>query len=75
MKKNEVQTDISQLSYEKLKPHLTQEEYELLSTKKPKTIYAASRIGGIRPSTLIYLHFVSGKRDKESGVVHGGAIL
>ncbi len=25
---------------------------------KPKTIYAASRISGIRPTTLLYLHYL-----------------
>lgn len=71
MKKNEALADISHLSYEELKPHLTLEEYELLNSKKPKTIYAASRIGGVRPTTLLYLHYMSGKKQKSKSAVEG----
>jgi NAD/FAD-utilizing enzyme apparently involved in cell division len=42
------------------------EEIEKLKTHKPTTIYAASRIPGIRPTTLIYLHqFIRKKKHVE----------
>lgn len=65
MKKNQEFTDISNLPYEKYEDQFTGEEYEKLIQHKPKTIYAASRISGIRPTTLIYLHFLASKRRKK----------
>ena len=58
MKKEEMFGDISGLDYGKYRGQFTGEEYEKLSQARPKTIHAASRISGIRPTTLLYLHFL-----------------
>lgn len=50
--------DISNLDYKKFKNQFTGEQYEKLMINRPKTIHAASRISGIRPTTLLYLHFL-----------------
>eukprot|EP01016_Furgasonia_blochmanni_P045164 TRINITY_DN6334_c0_g1_i2.p1 TRINITY_DN6334_c0_g1~~TRINITY_DN6334_c0_g1_i2.p1 ORF type:complete len:162 (-),score=42.30 TRINITY_DN6334_c0_g1_i2:131-616(-) len=56
MKKNQYRADISEMDFETLRDAISPEEIEKLKSHKPNTIFAASRIPGIRPTTLIYLH-------------------
>lgn len=65
MKKEEMHGDISNLDYQKYRSQFTGEEFEKLMANRPKTIHAASRIPGIRPTTLLYLHFLK-KQGSES---------
>lgn len=56
LKKNQYRADISELDFDHLKSCCSPEEIEKLKTHKPNTIHAASRIPGIRPTTLLYIH-------------------
>jgi tRNA U34 5-carboxymethylaminomethyl modifying enzyme MnmG/GidA len=58
MRKNHELRDITAIPYEMYEKQFTSEEYEKLMKEKPKTIFAASRISGIRPTTLLYLHYL-----------------
>ncbi|EGR32887.1 tRNA uridine 5-carboxymethylaminomethyl modification enzyme, putative [Ichthyophthirius multifiliis] len=59
LKQNEI--DISNIDYKNIKFAATQEEIELLKKFKPNTIYAASRIPGMRSSTLTFLYYQAKK--------------
>jgi len=49
-----------------LSSHVCKEEIEKLREHRPTTIFAASRIPGVRPTTLIFLHqFVRRKSSKK----------
>ena len=61
MRREQMNTDISQIPYEDYEKQFTGEEFEKLKFNRPKTIYAASRIPGIRPTTLLYLHYLRKK--------------
>lgn len=55
LQREQFMTNISGVNVEDLAENITTEELELLRDKKPTTIHAASRIPGIRPSTLLIL--------------------
>lgn len=61
MRREDMNSDISNIPYEQYEKQFTGEEYEKLKVNRPKTLYAASRIPGIRPSTLLYLHYLRKK--------------
>ena len=61
MHKNNFHKDISGIPYELYRKQFTGEEFEKLSKERPKTIFAASRLPGIRPTTLLYLQYLQGK--------------
>jgi len=56
LKKEQYRTDISDFDFEVLSQSVCKEEVEKLKDHRPTTIFAASRIPGIRPTTLIFLH-------------------
>ena len=56
MKKDQFTTDISEVEFDSLIASVCKEEIEKLKENKPQTIHAASRIQGIKPTTLIFLH-------------------
>lgn len=56
MRKEQFTTDISEVDFDTLLNSVCKEEVEKLKEHKPQTIHAASRIQGIKPTTLIYLH-------------------
>lgn len=63
LKKEQYDTDISQIEVEKTKSFLSSEDYEILSTKHPTTLYGAMRLG-MKPPALVSLYFYL-KRNKE----------
>ena len=65
MKQSEEFTDISWIPFERFEKQFTEEQYEKLIEKRPKTIHAASRIPGIRASTILYLHYLAKKINVE----------
>jgi tRNA U34 5-carboxymethylaminomethyl modifying enzyme MnmG/GidA len=67
MHKNNFHKDISDIPYELYRKQFTGEEFEKLTKEKPKTIFAASRLPGIRPTTLLYLQYLQGKHCEEEG--------
>jgi len=56
MRKDQFTTDISEVEFDSLGSSVCKEEIEKLKENKPQTIHAASRIQGIKPTTLIFLH-------------------
>lgn len=56
MKKDQFTTDISEVEFDSLINSICKEEIEKLKENRPQTIHAASRIQGIKPTTLIFLH-------------------
>jgi len=56
LKRDQYRADISNIDFDVLKHAVCPEEIEKLKSNRPTTIHAASRIPGIRPTTLIYLH-------------------
>lgn len=56
MRKDQFTTDISEIEFDNLLSSVCKEEIEKLKENKPQTIHAASRIQGIKPTTLIFLH-------------------
>ena len=61
MRKNNFHKDISEIPYELYKKQFTNEEFEKLTKERPKTIFSASRLPGIRPTTLLYLQYLQVK--------------
>lgn len=62
MRREQFQTNIDDLDYSALHNSITKEEIEKLYNNKPSTLHAASRIPGIRPTTLILLHQMAKKQ-------------
>lgn len=56
MKKEQYRTELSDLDFDELDGIITSEELLKLKENKPRTLFAASRISGIRPTTLILMH-------------------
>jgi tRNA U34 5-carboxymethylaminomethyl modifying enzyme MnmG/GidA len=65
MRKDQYRADISTLDFDLLRHSVCPEEVDKLRTHRPATIHAASRIPGIRPTTLIYLHQIVRKTSKQ----------
>ncbi len=61
MHKHNFHKDITQIPYELYQKQFTGEEFEKLTKDRPKTIFAASRLPGIRPTTLLYLQYLQVK--------------
>lgn len=49
------------MNLDDIKHAATKEELDLIATHKPRTLYAASRIPGIRPTTLISILYLAKK--------------
>lgn len=56
MRKDQFTIDISEIDFDSLICSVCKEDIEKLKENKPPTIFAASRIRGIKPTTLIFLH-------------------
>ena len=56
MKKDQFTTDICEVEFDSLISSVCKERIEKLKENRPQTIHAASRIQGIKPTTLIFLH-------------------
>lgn len=73
MKRDQYRMDISGIDLNQLGLSVCPEEVEKLRTSKPNTIFAASRIPGIRPTTLIYLHQLARKMNLARGGSNTGS--
>lgn len=62
LKKEEYRSKLDDINFDELESSISKEEREKLKSNNPQTIYAASRIPGIKPSTLIYLHHLVKKK-------------
>lgn len=56
MRREQFSTDIGELRFEDMDSSICKEDVEKLKEHRPQTIHAASRIQGIKPTTLLFLH-------------------
>lgn len=56
MKKDQYNTTIDDVDFDSLDSMVCKEDIEKLKTNRPQTLHAASRIPGIKSTTIIFLH-------------------
>ena len=56
LKKEQYNTDISQVNPDDVKSVISSEDYEILSEKKPNTLYGALRLG-VKPTGIASIYF------------------
>ncbi len=66
MKKEEYRAKLDNIDFDELENSISKEEREKLKFNNPQTIHAASRIPGIKPTTLIYLHHLVKKKKSKN---------